>query len=107
MNWRVLGALAFVVLALTGALVLSVQRNARALAERDTAVEALNRAVEDAKRTESIQGTARAEKRSESLKSAERQKKLQEAVERNKDWGSTVTPPEVQEALLGALEGLE
>ena len=75
--------------------------------ERDAAVEALNQTVESQKHVESIQGTARAEKRSEGLKSAARQQSLQKALQANKDWASTVTPPEVQQELLGALEGLE
>ena len=75
--------------------------------ERDAAVQALEGLQQAQKRTENISATARAEKRSTALESASIQERLQKAQEANPDWASTVTPPEVQQALQGAIAGLE
>lgn len=106
MNRITLG-LATAVLALAAGLWWAVSSNGALRTERDTAVQAQKQAAQAAKRTESIQGTARAEKRVQARKSATVTEALSEAVKAAPDWAGTQTPIAVQEALAGAVAGLE
>jgi len=85
----------------------SVAANGALRAERDGAVEALAAAEAAQKRTEGILASARAEKRSAGLQSATATEALKRAQEAAPTWAATPTPPEVREALAGAVEGLE
>jgi len=85
----------------------SVSANGALRAERDTAVQALARAVDSRKATERVLGTVRAQKAAEARKSVIAEKALQDAYKAAPEWSGTQTPIAVQEALQGALEGLE
>jgi len=85
----------------------SVAANGAIRAERDAAVHAQEQAAKALKRTEGILATTRAEKRVAGLQSAGATEALRRAQAASPDWAGTPTPPEVQKALSGALEGLE
>jgi hypothetical protein len=85
----------------------SVSANGALKAERDTAVQALARAVDSRKKTEAVLATVRVEKAAQARKSVALEKALSEAYSASPEWSGTRTPPAVQEALQGAVEGLE
>lgn len=102
-----LAVLAAITVALSFGLWRSVSANGALKAERDTAVQALARAVDSRKKTEAVLATVRLEKAAQARKTVAVEKALSEAYSASPEWSGTRTPPAVQEALAGAVEGLE
>lgn len=100
-------ALIVTVLALSAALWYSISANSSLRAERDTARKALQSLQEQRKRDEALLTRTRAEKRSTGLQSARAQEAVQKAAGAAPAWAGTSVPPEVESALLRAVEGLE
>ena len=95
------------VLALSLGLWYSISANGTLRAERDTARKALQSLQEQRKRDEALLTRTRAEKRFTGLQSERARQAVSEAAGAAPAWAGAVVPPEVQEALLGAVEGLQ
>ena len=104
--YAVAGLLA-VCLALGFGLWRSVSANGTLREQRDTAVEAQKQAQAAQKRTEGILTQVRKEKRATGLQSEKASEAVKRAVEAAPEWGSTPTPPQVDQALQEALRGLQ
>jgi len=100
-------ALIVTVLALSVGLWYSISANGRLRTERDTAEKALQSLQAQRKKDEALLTRTRAEKRSTGLQSEQRQRAVSETAGAAPAWAGAVVPPEVQEALLGAVEGLQ
>lgn len=100
-------ALLAVSLALGFGLWRSVSANGTLRERADVAEKALRTAQEAQKKTDRLLAAARAEKRAEVSKSALAAEALKRAQEAAPEWSATPTPPQVREALGGALEGLQ
>lgn len=96
-----------VTLALGFGLWRSVAANGALREQRDGAEKALRTAQEAQARTDRLLAAARAEKRTVVRKSAADAEALKRAQEAALEWSATPTPPQVREALGGALEGLQ
>ena len=90
---------------LSGGLYYSVRTNGALRAERDSLVEASERAVERAKLDRAALVAREALMATQARKYRQAQEALSEALQRNKAWSDTDVPIEVQSSILGRSGG--
>ena len=81
-------------------------QKAALVAAQETLLEAQERAVASLKRAQRALGSREAENRVQARKLADAQSALSAALQSENEWSDTHVPPEVQNALGGALSGL-
>lgn len=100
-------ALIVTVLVLCLGLWYTVSANGELRAERNTAVEALQRVEVQRQRDTQVVAAAQAEKRSQGRKSAQVEQRLSEAAGASEAWAKDNVPEDVRSALSEAVEGLQ
>lgn len=100
-------ALIVTVVALSVGLWYTVRASGAQAAKLQQATEALARAQEQRKLDSRVVAAAQAEKAVQRRKSGQAEQAVSEAAGASEAWAGTSVPPDVREALSGALEGLQ